>query len=230
VPQARWLEHFAGRFATVENNGTFYRLPAQDTFAQWAQRTPADFTMAVKASRYLTHQRRLREPAEPVARLLAAASGLGSRLGPVLVQLPPDFPVDTTRLANCLAEFRRRGPSNLRIAVEPRHDSWWTSEVAELLIEHDTALVWSDRREHPVGPLWTTCEWRYIRLHEGASNASPRYRERGLREWVDRIATNGDEPDCYVYFNNDTHAAAIQDATAFAAIARDAGYSVARTP
>lgn len=230
LPQARRLEHYASQFATVENNSTFYRLPAQDTFAHWAASTPDDFTMAIKASRYLTHQRRLRDPAEPVARLLAAASGLGSRLGPILVQLPPDFPIDTARLAACLAEFRRRGPFDLRIAVEPRHNSWWTSDVAELLIKYDSALVWSDRREHPVSPLWPTCEWRYVRLHEGAGKPWPRYREQALRDWVDRIAADGDDPDCYVYFNNDSHAAAVQDAAAFAALAEDAGQVVSRTP
>ena len=94
VPQRRWLEHYAEQFATVENNGTFYRLPARDTFASWRDRVPADFVMAVKASRYLTHVRRLRDPAEPVRRLLDAAAGLGGRLGPVLLQLPPDLRAD----------------------------------------------------------------------------------------------------------------------------------------
>src|SRR5215470_13871097 len=89
VPQRRWLEHYASQYATVENDGTFYRLPAPETFAGWRDRTPADFVMALKASRYLTHLRRLRDPAEPVARLMRAATELGTRLGPVLVQLPP---------------------------------------------------------------------------------------------------------------------------------------------
>jgi uncharacterized protein YecE (DUF72 family) len=89
VPQRRWLEHYATQFATVENNNAFYRLPTRETFTQWAERTPAGFVMAVKASRYLTHIRRLRDPAEPVGRLLGAATGLGAALGPVLLQLPP---------------------------------------------------------------------------------------------------------------------------------------------
>src|SRR5581483_9074597 len=89
VPQRRWLEHYAGRFATVENNGTFYRLPARETFEQWRARTPDGFVMAVKASRYLTHIRRLRDPEEPVRRMLDAFAGLAGKLGPVLIQLPP---------------------------------------------------------------------------------------------------------------------------------------------
>ena len=96
VPQRRWLEHYAERYATVENNNSFYRLPARETFESWRERTPDDFVMAVKASRYLTHVRRLRDPAEPVARLLGAAAGLGRKLGPVLLQLPPTLKADST--------------------------------------------------------------------------------------------------------------------------------------
>ncbi len=119
VPQRRWLEHYAQQFATVENNGTFYRLPARDTFANWRDRVPGDFVMTVKASRYLTHVRRLRDPAEPVKRLLDAAAGLGGRLGPVLLQLPPDLRADPDLLRGCLRQF----PATVRVAVEPRHES-----------------------------------------------------------------------------------------------------------
>ncbi len=94
VAQRRWLEHYATQYLTVENNSSFYRLPAPETFAGWRDRTPDDFVMAVKASRYLTHVRKLRDPAEPVARLLAAAAGLGPKLGPVLLQLPPTLTAD----------------------------------------------------------------------------------------------------------------------------------------
>ena len=89
VPQRRWLEYYAGQFGTVENTSTFYRLPARETFEQWRARTPDGFVMAVKASRYLSHVRRLRDPAEPVSRMLGVLSGLGDKLGPVLIQLPP---------------------------------------------------------------------------------------------------------------------------------------------
>src|SRR5215472_16585344 len=107
LPQRRWLEHYASQYATVENDGTFYRLPSRETFADWQSRTPADFIMAVKASRYLTHVRRLRDPAEPVARLMRAAAGLGARLGPILLQLPPNLRADVGALDACLAEFAR---------------------------------------------------------------------------------------------------------------------------
>ena len=142
VPQRRWLEHYASQYATVENDGTFYRLPARETFEDWQARTPADFVMAIKASRYLTHVKRLRDPAEPVERLMRAAAGLGGRLGPVLLQLPPNLRADPARLDACLAAFAEPWPCGLglaapgatpQVAVEPRHASWWTDETREVL-------------------------------------------------------------------------------------------------
>jgi uncharacterized protein YecE (DUF72 family) len=231
VPQRRWLEHYAGQFATVENNNAFYRLPSRETFMAWAARTPPGFVMAVKASRYLTHIRRLREPAEPVARLLGAATGLGAALGPVLLQLPPTWKADPGLLEECLAEFRRIGPGNLRVAVEMRHESCWTSEIREVLTARGAALAWTDRLGSPAGPLWRTADWGYLRLHEGPAAPLPRYRSSDLRTWADRTAAVWpDGGDCYVYFNNDPGGAAVYDAAAFAGIARGAGHAVSATP
>jgi uncharacterized protein YecE (DUF72 family) len=126
LAQRAWLEHYASRFAVVESNNAFYRLPEPRTFADWARRTPDDFVMAVKASRFLTHVRRLREPEEPVRRLLDHAGHLGAKLGPVLLQLPPTLRADPDALDRCLACF---GPP-LRVAVEPRHPSWFSEEVS----------------------------------------------------------------------------------------------------
>lgn len=105
VPKRRWLETYAGAFATLEVNNAFYRLPPYETFEAWRDRTPKGFTVAVKASRFLTHIKRLREPEEPVERLMAAASGLGERLGLVLLQLPPNMKAEPDRLARCLDAF-----------------------------------------------------------------------------------------------------------------------------
>jgi uncharacterized protein YecE (DUF72 family) len=227
VPQRRWLEYYAGRYATVENNGTFYRLPSPQTFADWRARTPGGFVMAVKASRYLTHVRRLRDPAEPVERLLGAAAGLGDRLGPVLLQLPPDFRADPGALDRCLAEFSRVATARelrVRVAVEFRHDSWWTGEAREVLSRHGAALSWADRLGRPLAPLWRTADWGYLRLHEGAGTPWPRYGEQALRSWVRRLAeTWPDQADAFVYFNNDQGGAAVRDADAFSSIARQAG-------
>jgi len=226
VPLARWLDHYAATFPTVENNGTFYRLARPETFADWRARTPDGFLMAVKASRYLTHIRRLRDPAEPVGRLLAACAGLGDRLGPVLLQLPPTMPADASALEACLAEFatqaataglRGRAP---RVCVEFRHESWWTPDVRQLLTRHNAALCWADRRGRPLGPLWSTADWGYLRLHEGAASPWPHYGRQSLRTWLNRIeAAWPASADVFAYFTNDQHAAAPADALALTALA-----------
>jgi uncharacterized protein YecE (DUF72 family) len=237
LPQRSWLEHYASQYATVENNGSFYRLPTIETFASWRARTPDGFVMAVKASRYLTHVRRLRDAAEPTGRLLSAAAGLGDRLGPVLLQLPPNFPADPGALDDCLREFARfpmastaRGSRGVRVAVECRHDSWWSDEVRELLARHNAALCWADRLGHPITPLWRTADWGYLRFHEGAAQPWPRYGERALGSWVGRITeTWPDDVDVFVFFNNDPGGAAIYDAAAFASLVRQAGRQVSAT-
>lgn len=232
VPQRRWLEHYAERYATVENDGTFYRLAAAETFADWRARTPDDFVMAIKASRYLTHIKRLRDPAEPVARLMASAGGLGSRLGPVLLQLPPNLRADLPLLDACLAEFAKvKAAAPVRIAVEPRHPSWWTDEARDLLASRKAALCWADRRGRPVTPLWQTAAWGYLRFHEGAASPWPRYGRAALGSWLERIAAAWpDDAPVYVYFNNDQHGAAIEDSAEFARLACLAGREVTRTP
>jgi uncharacterized protein YecE (DUF72 family) len=220
LAQRGWLECYAARYGTVENNAAFYRLPSQETFAGWRARTPDGFVMAVKASRYLTHVRRLRDPAEPVERLLRAASGLGDRLGPVLLQLPPNLPADVRALDDCLREFARL--PGTRVAVEFRHPSWWTEQARQALERHGAALCWADRLGVPVTPLWRTADWGYLRFHEGTAQPWPRYDERALRSWVLRTARAwpGDA-DVFAYFNNDQGGAALHDAAAFASLARD---------
>jgi uncharacterized protein YecE (DUF72 family) len=225
LPQARWLEHFAEHFATVEVNNAFYRLPERDTFARWRERTPDDFCVAVKVSRYLTHVKRLREPAEPVKRFLDRATALGDRLGPVLLQLPPTLRADADVLADVLKQF----PADVRVAVEPRHPSWWTTEVRKVLEDHRAALCWADRHSRPVTPLWRTADFGYLRLHEGRAKPWPRYGHAALRTWVERLSsTYADDLPTYAYFNNDPGGAAIVDAVAMAAAARRRGHPVSR--
>src|ERR1700712_5677378 len=166
LPQRLWLEHYAGVFDTVEVNNAFYRLPERSTFESWAQRTPPGFVVTVKASRYLTHIKRLKEPQEPVARLLDRYNGLGDKSGPILLQLPPNLQAAPQLLDETLAQF----PRSVRVAVEPRPASWWTDEFRERLIAHRAALVWADRGEKPLGPLWKTTDWAYLRLHHGAAD------------------------------------------------------------
>ena len=235
VPQRRWLEHYARCYLTVENNNSFYRLPPIETFTSWRERTPDDFVMAVKASRYLTHVRRLRDPAGPVARLLGAAAGLWPKLGPVLLQLPPTLQASPGALEACLKEFETAaaalGGKGPRIAVEPRHETWWSEEVRQVLAAHDAALCWADRSGHPVTPLWRTATWGYLRFHEGTAQPWPSYGPRALRSWVARLAESWpDEADVYVYFNNDQGGAAVVNSIQFARLARLAGSTVTRTP
>lgn len=224
VAKRRWLEWFAEHFATVESNNAFYRLPERRTFADWRARTPEDFVFAVKMSRYLTHIRRLREPAEPVSRFLDRVAGLGDKLGPVLLQLPPTLRAAPDLLAAVLDEI----PRTVRVAVEPRHVSWWTDEVREVLTGHGAALCWADRRSRPVTPLWRTADFGYLRLHQG--RLRPGYGRGALTSWVSRIEHGfGPGDDVYVYFNNDPDGAAPVDAVRLARIAADRGLSVSRT-
>ncbi|MBO3750738.1 DUF72 domain-containing protein [Streptosporangiaceae bacterium NEAU-GS5] len=230
VPQRQWLEWYGDHFPTVENNNAFYRLPTRDVFVRWRDSTPPGFVMAVKASRYLTHMKRLKDPEEPVRRLMRSADGLGAKLGPILLQLPPALPADAERLASCLRCF----PDHVRVAVEPRHPSWWTSEVRAVLERHGAALCWTDRRGRPLTPLWHTTDWIYLRFHEGAAHPWPQYGDQALESWLQRIgeALNGEDRDgrqAYVYFNNDQGGAAIHDAVRFADLARADGWEVIRT-
>lgn len=230
VPQRRWLEHYASLYAAVENDGTFYRLPSRETFAGWHDRTPPGFVMAIKASRFLTHVKRLRDPAEPAERLMSAAAGLGPRLGPVLLQLPPTLTADPGRLAECLRAITAAGPQ-VKIAVEPRHPSWWTDQTKEVLAAHGAALCWADQLGRPVTPLWRTADWGYLRFHAGAAQPWPRYGDRALRSWLARLAQAWpDGAPVYAFFNNDQFGAAIADSAAFAVLARRAGHTVTRTP
>jgi uncharacterized protein YecE (DUF72 family) len=211
VPQRLWLEHYAKHYPTVEVNNAFYRLPERSTFQQWRERTPDDFEIAVKMSRYLTHIRRLQEPAEPVARFMSRAEALAGKLGPVLLQLPPTLKADPGALERTLKEF----PRGTKLVVEPRHESWFNTETRKILERYGAALCWADRKGRPTGPLWTTADFGYLRLHEGRAKPWPRYGRTALRSWLDRLAPL---PDAYVFFNNDQHGAAIADADAFTAL------------
>ncbi|MFL6238672.1 MAG: DUF72 domain-containing protein [Actinomycetes bacterium] len=227
VPARRWFEHVLDNFATVELNVTFYRLPKREVFAGWHARSPRDAVITVKASRYLTHIKRLRDPAGSVAMLMERIEPLREKLGPILLQLPPDLRIDIDALAATMAAF----PSNLRLAVEPRHASWWVDELRDLLTAHNAALVWADRKARPVSPLWRTADWGYLRLHEGATKVWPFYGRRSLATWAGRIAEQYDDGlDVFVYFNNDPNCAAVDNAITFADELGRLGRTTTRVP
>ena len=226
LPEHEWLPYFAERFQTVEVNNTFYNLPDKSVFEQWRQRTPDDFVFALKMSRYLTHLKRLHDPAEPVHRFMERAQCLGSKLGPILIQLPPNYRADLISLDRALAAF---DPA-VRIAVELRHESWFTPETREVLQSRGAALCLADSPARKQ-PYWRTADWGFIRFHEGEGSAAPGYAHGVLRTWVQRIADTW-QPDngVFVYFNNDTGGHAIKDAATFAELAELAGLKPTRVP
>jgi uncharacterized protein YecE (DUF72 family) len=220
------LAHYSSHFDTVEVNNSFYRLPAEDTFARWRAATPERFVFSVKASRYLTHVRRLKEPEEPVQRLMTHAGVLGPKLGPVLLQLPANLRRDVAALKAVLAAF----PRHVRVAFEPRHDSWFVEEVADVLRAHRAALCLIDR-PGSTPPLWRTAGWGYVRFHEGRADPKPCYGRTALRTWAERLASlwsPGEE--VYAYFNNDRGGCAVRDAHRFALAATAAGLVPSTVP
>jgi uncharacterized protein YecE (DUF72 family) len=227
LPQRRWLEHYASHYQTVENNNSFYRLPPAQTFAGWRARTPDDFIMTVKASRYLSHIKRLQDPEDSVKMLMERARALGSHLGPILVQLPPGFRAEPERLDATLRAF---GP-HVRVAVEPRHDSWFVDDVRAVLERHGAALCLADRGSRPITPMWRTADWGYVRLHFGRAQPPSCYGRDALAHWVERIeGCFDDNDDVFVFFNNDGNGCAVRDAVVFATLARERGLDATRVP
>jgi uncharacterized protein YecE (DUF72 family) len=225
----QWFERYAEHFDTVELNVTFYRQPRPSVFEGWARRAPDGFLFAVKASRFLTHIKRLRDPRDSVDRLLEGARRLGPHLGPILVQLPPDMAAEPARLAETLAAF----PPDIRVAVEPRHRSWFTQEVRDTLRDRQAALCWADRRgpRTPVGPDWATGPFGYVRFHAGNVHPPGCYGARALASWLERVTAGWRAgEDVFLYWNNDGHGCAPRDAALFGELARRAGLIVGRTP
>lgn len=219
------LEYYSTRFRTVEINATFYRLPEKPVFEKWEREAPPDFLFAVKASRFLTHMKKLKEPEEPVARLLERASALQTKMAVILVQLPGNFGRNEERLEATLAAF----PKHLRIAVEFRHESWFVDEVRDLLTNYGAALCLADRAGRVLTPLWKTCDWGYLRMHQGEQRPLPCYEASTLAERARMLASLWEpRQDVFVYFNNDTGGCAIRDAVAFARVAEEAGLSPTR--
>jgi len=226
VAQRDWLAFYADRFATVELNNSFYRLPEKANFARWRDQTTDDFVVAVKMSRFLTHLRRLRDPEGPINLFMERAAGLGEKLGPILIQLPPQMPADAQRLNAALDLFPRR----VRVAVEFRDDSWFEDGVREVLERHGAALCLADS-PHRKTPAWRTTDWGFIRFHEGRAFPHPCYGEQALTTWAQRIVSLWPaEADVFCYFNNDSRACAVRDAITFAGLGRRAGLQPSRVP
>lgn len=225
IPQRAWLEYYAHHFPAVEVNNTFYRLPSKETFRRWGEATPQNFTFAVKASQYLTHSKRLLDPKQPVEKLVEHCGELGSRLGPVLLQLPPNMKVEVQRLDETLSCF----PKGTDIAVEFRHDSWFCDAVQDTMRKHGAATCMADRNGRSLGSIWRTSKWGYLRLHEGngGPGPGPRYRYSTLQDWAKRLDdTFNPSEKVFVFFNNDQQGAAVEDAVALTELAEQKGLKV----
>jgi uncharacterized protein YecE (DUF72 family) len=208
-PARRWLELYAERFETVEVNTTFYRLIAREAVERWVTQTPAGYLFAVKASRYLTHIRRLAGMRDGVARFYERIEPLAAagRLGPVLWQLPENFHRDDERLAAALDVL----PPG-RHAFEFRHQSWFAPDVYALLREHGAALVFGDHPQRPFQTLETTADFAYVRFHYGHRGRRGNYSPRELEQWARRLQRLRRRAELFVYFNNDWEAFAPRNA------------------
>ena len=171
------LRYYSERFPTVEINNTFYRMPKEALLAGWAEQVPESFTFVFKASQRITHIKRLKDCGELLTFLYGATASLGSRLGPLLFQLPPNFRKDVPRLR----EFFAQMPDRRKVAIEFRHASWFDDEVYAALREQGVALCVADTGEEPVVPLVATTDWGYLRLRRED------FGDPDLREWARKI-------------------------------------------
>jgi uncharacterized protein YecE (DUF72 family) len=208
VPDRARLEHYATRFDTAEINASFYRLPSEKTVEGWAGRVPAGFVFAWKVSRFITHNRKLKNCADSVELVFGRMARLGTRYGPALVQLPPQLHRDDERLA----AFLQLLPKGKRHAVEFRHESWYAPPVFRLLADFGAALCISDHHSAP-SPWEVTASFVYLRGHGPGGRYFGRYSRAELTRWARRIAGwRAEGRDVYAYFDNDVKSAAPLDA------------------
>ncbi|MEA3199256.1 MAG: hypothetical protein QOE90_684 [Thermoplasmata archaeon] len=214
LPRKDWFAHYAERFGAVEINNTFYRLPTRDLVARWREAAPPGFTYAFKASRYITHRKKLLPGGshpDAARDLLDALAGAGPRLGPVLFQLPPQMKRDDARLRAFLARLPQRG--DVRYAFEFRHASWYAEDVYDLLGEHGVAFCMHDWPDAPTPRDVVTAGLVYVRFHGVERAYAGLYGPRRLAPWRARIARWRDAGhDVFAFFNNDEAAYATRDA------------------
>jgi uncharacterized protein YecE (DUF72 family) len=208
LPPSRWLEYYATLFDTVEVNSTFYRLASRDAVARWVAQTPEHFIFALKASRYLTHVKRLTDLGQGIQRFYERIEPLVGtpKMGPVLWQLPENFHRDDERLAGALESL----PPG-RHCFEFRHESWFTPDVYTLLRRHGAALVIGHSPKRPFQAYEMTTDWTFIRFHHGERGRRGNYSESELEEWARRIERWRRRVEVYAYFNNDWQGFAVKN-------------------
>lgn len=217
VPRTRWLEHCAQRFTGLEINGTFYRQQTAATFRDWSRRTPGTFRFAIKGHRFITHNKKLLDPDEPIVRQRDPARALGKKLAAVVWQLPEMLRKDMIRLRRFAGALGRRWRS-ARHAIEFRHDSWFDDEVAACLRDHQLAVCLSDA---PDFPMWdrVTTDLVYVRLHGRPIKYASSYGDADLAAWAGRTrAWLSQGRDVHIYFDNDGHGAGPRNALSLLAL------------
>jgi uncharacterized protein YecE (DUF72 family) len=206
--KAKWLEFYASHFATVELNNSFYRLPSEAAFAAWRDSSPANFTFAVKVSRFITHIKRLKNSEEAVDKFITRAKILGEKLGPLLYQLPPNM----HRNDEVLESFLGTLPEGMKHVVEFRHQSWLEDGVFEILHKYNIGLCVFDMPAISC-PLLATADFAYIRFHGSTGLYFSCYSDEELADWAKRLADlSTDLKATYIYFNNDAEAFAVANA------------------
>jgi uncharacterized protein YecE (DUF72 family) len=205
LAQSAWFGHYAQRFDTVEINNTFYHLPSAEAFNAWKRQAPPGFLYVLKFNRYGSHWMRLKKPRETIGNFLDVAKRLGTLLGPILVQLPPQWRVDAQRLDDFLAA----APRARRWTVEFRNPTWLCAEVYRILERHNAALCIHDMiRDHP---RILTADWTYLRYHgERYGGTYSRQKLTAEARWIGRQLAAG--RDVFAYFNNDAQGFAVQNA------------------
>ena len=199
VKSKGFTDYYTRFFSTVEINNSFYKLPSAETFANWRAAVPDDFIFAVKASRYITHMKKLKEPQEGLSRFFTNVNRLEEKLGPILFQLPPMWSVNAARLH----DFLQLLPPYYRYTFEFRHQSWYTPQVYELL-QHYNAAFCIYELEYHMSPLEVTADFVYVRLHGPETRYAGSYSESALQWWASKcLAWQQQGLDVYVYFDND---------------------------
>ncbi|ASC71421.1 hypothetical protein XM38_023730 [Halomicronema hongdechloris C2206] len=213
VPSGQWLAHYSQVFRTVELNSTFYRLPSTKMLTRWRTVTPPDFTFAVKVSRLITHARRLAACEELLLNFLQRVALLESKLGPLLLQLPPNFALDLPRLSQLLDILNSQSVvSAPKVVLEVRHASWLVPAMFDRLRQSNVALCWADGAQLTVAAP-TTADFLYLRRHGPGGTMDQGYPLEQLQSESDRLChwlSLG--YDAYVYFNNDGGGYAVKNA------------------
>jgi uncharacterized protein YecE (DUF72 family) len=206
-PKAKWLDFYTRHYGTVELNASFYRLPKPQTFENWRERTPDNFLWAVKANRYITHIKRLKDPEEPLERFFGSADALKEKLGPILFQLPPNLSFDETAFSH----FCKQLKGDRLYALEVRHPSWAQEKRAiDILRDNNIAFCVSDSAGRYPYIEEDTATFIYIRLHGSKKLYASEYSEKELQTYAGKIRDWS--KDTYLYFDNDYKGHAIKNA------------------